>query len=88
MSFGMASPWKIQSSSQKGLVAAAGSLLAGLLFLWLTCRIPARDSNTVAAMLLGVLLVGGGLAAIIRRDRAGDAAQIDARCRNLAPDSL
>jgi len=44
---------------------AAGSLLVGLLFIWLTCRIPVQDSNTVAAMWLGVLLVGVGLAAMI-----------------------
>ena len=44
---------------------AVGSILVGLLFIWLTCHIPARDSNAMAAMWLGVLLVGVGLAAII-----------------------
>lgn len=44
---------------------AAGSLLVGLLFIWLTCRIPVQDSNTVAAMWLGVMLIAVGLAAII-----------------------
>ena len=44
---------------------AAGSLLAGLLFISLTCRIPVQDSNAVAAMWLGVMLIAVGLAAFI-----------------------
>ena len=47
---------------------AAGSLMVGLLFIWLTCRIPVQDSNTVAAMWLGVMLIAVGLAAIILRE--------------------
>ena len=57
--------WQIKSSSRKGFAAAVGSLLVGLLFIWLTWRLPAHDSNVTAAMWLGVLLVGLGLAAII-----------------------
>lgn len=44
---------------------AVGLLLVGALFIWLTCRIPVQDSNTAAAMWLGVLLVGVGLGATI-----------------------
>ena len=61
----MSAPWQIESNTGKSLVLAAGSLLAGALFIWLTCRIPTQDSNTAAAMWLGVLLAGVGLAAII-----------------------
>jgi len=61
----METTWQIKSSSQKGFIVAVGSLLVGLLFLWLTWRVPAQDSNTTAAMWLGVLLVGVGLSAII-----------------------
>lgn len=61
----MRKTWQIQSSSRQGFGVAVGSLLVGFLFIWLTCRTPAHDSNTAAAMWLGVLLVGVGLAAII-----------------------
>jgi hypothetical protein len=61
--------WQIESSSGKGLLLAVGSLLVGILFVWLTSRIAVQDSNTTAAMWLGVLLAGVGLAGLIFDER-------------------
>ena len=79
----MAGPWKIQSNTGKGLVMASGSLLVGLVFIWLTCRIPTPDSNTAAAMWLGVLLVGAGLAAIILGEDVVTTVDPGQRCLRL-----
>ena len=79
----METTWQIKSSSQKGFAVAVGSLLAGLLFLWLTLHIPARDSNTTAAMWLGVLLVGVGLAAIILAEEIVTTVDPEQRCLRI-----
>jgi len=75
--------WQIESSSGKGLLMAVGSLLAGLLFIWLTCRIPVQDSNTAAAMWLGILLAGLGLAAIILAEEIVTTVDPGERCVRL-----
>lgn len=46
-----------------------GLLLAGILFIWLTARIPGADSNATAGLWLGVLLAGTGMAGIILTGR-------------------
>ena len=75
--------WQIKSSSQKGFVVAVGLLLLGVLFLWLTCRIPVHDSNTAAAMWLGVLLVGVGLAAIVLTEEVLTTVDPEQRCLRI-----
>jgi len=62
---------------------AAGSLLVGLLFIWLTCRIPVQDSNTVAAMWLGVMLIAVGLAAIILAEEVVTTVDPGERCLRI-----
>ena len=79
----METTWQIKSSSQKGFAVAVGSLLVGMLFLWLTCRIPSHDSNTAAAMWLGVLLVGVGLAAIILAEEVVTTVDLEQRCLRM-----
>lgn len=59
------STFEVRSSSGKGIAVSVACLLAGLLFLWLTAKIPVHDSNTAAAMWLGVLLTGLGVAGLI-----------------------
>ena len=79
----MKTAWQIESSSGKGLLMAVCSLLVGLLFIWLTCRIPVQDSNTVAAMWLGILLAGLGLAAIILAEEIVTTVDPGERCVRL-----
>jgi hypothetical protein len=79
----MKTPWQIESSSGKGGLLAVGSLLAGILFLWLTSRIAVQDSNTTAAMWLGVLLAGVGLAGLIFDERIVTTVDPGKRCLRI-----
>jgi len=62
---------------------AAGSLLVGVLFIWLACKIPVHDSNTVAAMWLGILLAALGLAGIILAEGVVTTVYPEQRCLRI-----
>jgi hypothetical protein len=79
----MKSSWQIESSSGKGLLLAVGSLFVGILFIWLTSRITVQDSNTTAAMWLGVLLAGVGLAGLIFDERIVTTVDPEERCLRI-----
>ena len=60
--------WQITSNTAKTTAVSVGSLGVGLGFIWLTRRVPVGDTNGVAAMWLGVMLAGLGLAGLIFRE--------------------
>ena len=57
--------WQIISNTVKTTAVSVGSLAVGVGFIWLTRRVPVGDTNGVAAMWLGVMLAGLGLAGLI-----------------------
>ncbi len=77
------STFEVRSSSGKGIAVSVACLLAGLLFLWLTAKIPVHDSNTAAAMWLGVLLAGVGLAGLILAEEVVTTVDAARRCLQI-----
>jgi hypothetical protein len=57
--------WRITSNTRKTLALAAGSLLLGLLLVWLAGGARVGGSNATAAMWLGILLAALGVAAFV-----------------------